>query len=242
MVGDLYREKILPYKDKKKNSFAKNTLFFKLPFNFNYLNSEKIFNDSFKLISRSNFLESIKLKLVYTMQPNLSSLFVHNFKLLSNNSYSYSKCLNQNCKICLFSNENYFINLGGFYLPILSNSNCESENLVYIINCRLCNFFYVGQTKKIKRRMRDHLNSCFFNNTFSSNCKGISKHFNKPGHNLYKDFNFFIFRDKLTELYLRLSIETQLITLFKRLEIKLMNDFIPDEYVFKSHPQLFIEN
>ena len=90
--------------------------------------------------------------------------------------------------------------------------------------------------------MRDHLNSCFFNNTFSSNCKGISKHFNKPGHNLYKDFNFFIFRDKLTELYLRLSIETQLITLFKRLEIKLMNDFIPDEYFFKSHPQLFIEN
>ena len=64
--------------------------------------------------------------------------------------------------------------------------------MVYIINFRLCNYYYVGQTKKIKRRMRDHLNTCFFNNTFGGNCHGVSEHFNKPGHKLEKDFNFTI--------------------------------------------------
>ena len=52
MVGDLDREKILPYKDKKKNSFANNYLFLKLQLNVNYLNLEKIFNDSFKFYKR----------------------------------------------------------------------------------------------------------------------------------------------------------------------------------------------
>ena len=206
------------------------------------MNLEKIFNDSFKRISASNFLENVKLKLIYTMQPNLSSLFVHNFKLLSTNSYNFSKCSKQNCKICPYSNLNCFIVLNGFYLPILNDSNCESENLVYIINCRLCNYYYVGQTKKIKRRMRDHLNTCFFNNTFGGNCHGVSEHFNKPGHKLEKDFNFYIFRKNIEEIHFRLSIETQLITLFKRLNIKLMNDLIKDEYFFKSHPPLFFEN
>ena len=242
MVGSLDREDILPYRDKKFNDYTKNTIFFKLPFNFNYLNLEKLFNDSFKLVSKSNFLENFKLKLIYTMQPNLSSLFVHNFKLLSSNSYNFSRCSNHYCLICPYSNSNCFIILNGFYLPILSNSNCESENLIYIINCRLCNFYYVGQTKRIKRRMRDHLNFCIFDNTFNSSCRVVSWHFNKHRHNLNKDFNFFIFRENITELHLRLSIETQLITLFNRLRVKLMNDFIPDEYFFKNHPQLFIEN
>ena len=90
--------------------------------------------------------------------------------------------------------------------------------------------------------MRDHLNLCIFDNAFRSSCRVVSWHFNKHGHKLNKDFNFYIFRDNITELHLRLSIETQLITLFKRLGVKLMNDLIPDEYYFKSHPQLFIEN
>ena len=240
MVGSLDRDSILPYRDKRLNDFSKNTIFFKLPFNFNYLNLEKIFNDTFKSIAKSSFLENIKLKLIYTMQPNLSSLFVHNFKPLASDFYSFSKCSNQKCSICPYSNSNCFINLNGFYLPILSNSNCESENLIYIINCRLCNFYYVGQTKRIKRRMRDHLNFCIFDNTFNSSCRVVSWHFNKHGHKLNKDFNFYIFRDNITELHFRLSIETQLITLFKRLGVKLMNDLIPDEYYFKSHPQLVI--
>ena len=43
MVGSLDRDSILPYRDKRLNDFSKNTIFLKLPFNFNYLNLEKIF-------------------------------------------------------------------------------------------------------------------------------------------------------------------------------------------------------
>ena len=63
-----------------------------------------------------------------------------------------------NCKICDFTERIKFLNLKDFYLPILSNNNCESINSIYIIKCMKCkDFYYIGQTKHTKIRIKQHI-------------------------------------------------------------------------------------
>jgi len=59
--------------------------FFKFPFDFNFLNYEKIIYNSFNNIkSKYDYLENKYLKIVNYMQPNLSRLLVHSFPLEMN--------------------------------------------------------------------------------------------------------------------------------------------------------------
>lgn len=239
MVGDLDRNSILDYKEKNKDEFSKKNLFYLMPFNFNVLNLEKTFYDSFKAISKSSLLSDFKFKLIYSMQPNLGSIFIHDFKIPSLNNFSFKKCKDLKCEICPYSNSSYFINLNNFLLPILSNSSCKSENCIYLLNCKLCESYYVGQTKRLKRRIRDHLNTIYFNNSFGSNCKCVSNHFKQPRHNYSKHFQFFVFNVNIVELKFRLNIESQLIHLLRFLNINLINDFIPDFYKTNLQLKLF---
>ena len=78
MVGNLDRLSLLPYKE-KSNIFTKNNIFLKLPFNFNILNLSEILSFSLKNITLNNILLTLKLRLLNFMEPNLSSIMVHNF-------------------------------------------------------------------------------------------------------------------------------------------------------------------
>ena len=239
MVGSLDRQSLIPYKTDSKD-YSENSIFFNLPFNFNILNCKKIIFDSFKTISNCDLFSKIKFKFINSIQPNLSSLLVHNFKLEPLNYHFYTKCKNQSCKVCSYASLNYFINIKNFIFPILSNSSCSSVNVIYIISCRLCNSYYVGQTKYLKKRISEHLNTCIFNNSFGGNCKGVMNHFNKNGHNLEKNFCFYVFRTNIEHLYERLDIEAQLINILKILKVKIMNDLIPSIKNFKYLTSIFV--
>ena len=54
-------------------------------------------------------------------------------------------------------------------------------------------------------------------------------HFNQADHSV-KNIKFFIFKDQLEELNNRLNLELQLIHLFLKLEIPLLNEKIPSIY------------
>ncbi len=239
MVGTLDRESLIPYKP-KDDSFSKNTIFFKLPFNFNTLNLERAFSDSFSKISNSDFLLNQKLKLIFSMQPNLSSIFVHNFKLLPTNTFNFKICSRVSCKVCPYSDSNPFIQLNNFILPILSNTSCRSLNVVYVIFCRQCNFYYIGQTKRLSKRIREHVLNCFLNDALGGNCSSVFPHFNLPKHHLKTDFRFMVFRSNIDDLHTRLNIEAQLIYLFKILGLNILNNFIPDLYKYKTLHPLFV--
>ncbi|XP_059176529.1 uncharacterized protein LOC131956122 [Physella acuta] len=74
-------------------------------------------------------------------------------------------------------------------LKIKNHFNCESRNVVYVIQCRRCNIFYIGQTgKRLFDRVSQHLRS--INN---EDGLPVAKHFNKSGHDLKKDFCIFLF-------------------------------------------------
>jgi hypothetical protein len=94
------------------------------------------------------------------------------------------KACSLNCKICLMQNYNADIKdqLGCHYkyLPF----DCKAKYVVYIIQCQHCNVVYVGQTRgQLKCRISAHLSNIRkFKNT------SMARHFNSPGHIVWRDF------------------------------------------------------
>ena len=239
MVAKLDRDKIIPYKKRQIKFDFSNKLFFKLPFNFNYLNVEKIFLNYFK---DSNifceFLNNYKLKLINSISPNISRIFIHNFKIFKPTCFKFIKCNNSNCKHCAFADCNSFIKLKNkFYFPILRNTTCRSINLLYILYCNSCFHYYIGQTKDFRKRFNKHKRNIRLNIQDGKTNKLVN-HFILPNHSL-SNLNFFIFKDGISDLDDRLNQELQLIHLFLKLDIPLLNEKIPNIYIHKKHSILF---
>ena len=243
MVGDLNRDKLIPYKSKQNNFDFFEKIFFKLPFSFNYLNVEKFFynynkdSDCF-----SSFFENYRVKLLYSMNSNLSKLLIHNFKTDKHAAFKYHKCQKTSCKHCPFSNTSQYIKLNNFFLPIMCNSSCKSVNIIYILYCSKCFHYYIGETINFKERFNKHKRNILINNTEIDEAfnDGVSlvKHFQKD-HYFKTDLKFFIFKTNITDKNDRLNIETQLMHLFLKLNIPILNDKIPDMFLYKKQIYLF---
>jgi len=67
----------------------------------------------------------------------------------------------------------------------------------------------------------------------------VSIHFNLKGHNFLFHFNFFVLRCDIVDLDERLNIENFTINLFTKLNVKIINDYIPDIRNFKK---VFLKN
>ncbi len=244
MVSDLNREQILPYKQKVSSFDYFENLFFKLPFSFNYLNVEKFFHNYNKNSDYfSSFLNYYNVKLIYSMDNNLSKIFTHNFKVNNPTSFKYSKCQKTSCKHCYFANTSPYIKLNNFYLPIMCNSNCKNLNIIYIIYCKTCPHLYIGQTNNLRNRFNKHKRNILLNilSIDSDLNDGINvvKHFNQIGHTLNNNFGFYVFKNNIQELNDRLNIENQLQHLCLTLNIPLLNDRIADKYLYKNQIYLF---
>ena len=233
MISNLDRTKIISYNlnKKSKNFDFANNLFFKLPFNFNYINLERFFS---KYIVISNDLfQNTKFKLLNSINPSISSIFIHDFKIKKPTFFCYKKCSKFSCKICCFANTNSFLKLtNSFYLPIMRNSNCHSLNIIYIIYCKSCFFFYIGQTNNLRNRFNRHKRNIQLNIQDDETVK-LVKHFNLPDHFL-KNFSFFIFKTDIEILLDRLIQELFLCHLFSKLEIPILNDRLPKVDHFKK--------
>ena len=94
-------------------------------------------------------------------------------------------------------------------MPVLDNSNCKSENCIYIIFCGLCNAFYIGQTINLKDRVYNHI-YCIknFKPYLLEDFKCVSLHFNLKFHNYKKHLSFFVIKNNINSLNLRLYIES----------------------------------
>jgi hypothetical protein len=227
MVADLDRNTLIPYRVKPNIEFY-NDIFCSISFNFNYLNIEQAFVASLDRVKSNNCLMNSKFKLLYFIPNNISALLIHNFKLNNFNKYSYRVCNRANCLTCIFSQPKcYYIDLNGFYLPLMSFSNCESINVIYILKCTLCVAYYIGQTKCLKRRITEHRRSCNVLKELTQNCICVHKHFIQNGHDYINHLRFYVFKCSIDNLNDRLAIEAQLINIFKALKCNIINDFIP---------------
>ena len=100
-------------------------------------------------------------------------------------------CKNKNCRYCPKINRIGHIsnNRKSKNYWTYTNVNCESNNLVYCIECQICKIKYVGQTgNTIKERFRNH----FYLISKKSDSHQVSKHFNSAGHNGLADISIHI--------------------------------------------------
>ena len=175
------------------------------------------------------------------MNKNLNALILHGLKL----DYSQlvvnrsSRCKNAACKTCPFVNSSPFINLNGIILPLFYDGNCQTTNVIYVIKCSLCEYFYIGETgRTVGRRMREHLNS-IINFAFHKNyhSKPVALHFAFAPHKL-EHFSFFIL-NKFEDESHRKNTETELIYLFSQLNVNLINTNISKIYFSKKYEKIF---
>jgi hypothetical protein len=242
-ISKLDRNEIIKYKIRNNNNFMnsnfKKTFFIKYYFDNNYNFIKRILNQSYiDNFSSFSFYKDTKLFAINILFPNLGTIFCHNFKSPNFKKFYCKKCNTVNCITCKFiNNNNSNISLKPYFnngLPILSDSNCNSTNVVYFIFCKLCFSFYIGHTSKtIKTRIKQHLYNIKYCVPFidSKSCVGL--HFNLKNHNYLKHFSFYIFNINLDK-FERLNYETFFINLFIKCKINLINDFIPNLYNRKN--------
>ena len=227
MVLDLDRSKLLEYKV-RDNSKPNNIIFFKNQFNKNVINYKNIFKKAFDSFINSNEkFKPLKLQVINKMNFNLGSIFIHNFNFKTSYKNSFSKCKKIFCSTCYFFSSDYFIEITrNYFLPVFDNSDCNSENCIYIIKCSLCDVYYIGQTNNIKNRVYNHIYDIKKFEKYEKNTnKVVALHFNLKGHRLNRDIFFYIIKKDIVPEQRRLMYESFFIILFNKLNIKIINEY-----------------
>ena len=91
------------------------------------------------------------------------------------------KCGNW-CTACPYIKEGKSVKINGQKTwKINRNVNCESTNIVYLIECSKCSERYIGESyRSLKSRLADHRG--YINQDLVDTATGA--HFHTPGHNL----------------------------------------------------------
>ena len=82
-----------------------------------------------------------------------------------------------------FIREGKFVKSKNFTWQIRKKLNCESSNVIYMIECSIENFKqqYIGETERnVRKRILDHVG--YVKNKIVSKATGF--HFNLPGHSI----------------------------------------------------------
>ena len=81
-----------------------------------------------------------------------------NLHLYSGWSHGFHSC--QKCNVCPFAVTRSHVYLNNFHFRIVGNYECSSDNIIYVIYCKQCNKFYIGQTENtVHHRISEHLNN-----------------------------------------------------------------------------------
>ena len=236
-ISKIKRDILLPYKP-KSDKFDEKNIFFKFPFDLSTINIKTALKTAYNSIANNQSLLNYKFTPISNMQPNLSSLFIHEFKMFNTSKFGFKRCTQRSCTLCKFSNSDPYIVINDFYLPIMADSNCRSKNILYILSCSKCKTYYIGQSISANKRLKSHIRAIRLNKT-SSNCVCVHRHFNSFDHDTLKDFTFNIFNVDIDNKFKRLALETQLIHLFIKLGVVLINDKIPNLYYWYLNVNLF---
>ena len=227
-IGKIERESLLPYKEKSKFIKSEKLIYFGTEFNKSVANFNKEVSDSFNTIFKNhNLFYDYKLRLYNSMANNINTIFVHNNKM--NFFKNTISCFKANCSTCKFVCSNYYVYLkNNFVIPIQSKASCNSSNIVYIIRCSLCQEFYIGQSSKNARiRINQHIRSIMNFKPYVNYTSEVGHHFNLKGHNFKRDFQYFVFKDNISDKHSRLSIENDLIHIVQQFNPPIINRFIP---------------
>jgi hypothetical protein len=133
---------------------------------------------------QTSHLKSENLTVAFKRPKNLRDILVHS---RMNNPYQENglfKCNKKGCSLCPFvADSNKFNDShGNKTYQTKGHFTCNSDHVIYILECKKCKKAYVGQTSKtIRERIYRHtydIRRGILNNT------AVSRHFNQPDHNI----------------------------------------------------------
>jgi hypothetical protein len=119
--------------------------------------------------------KNIRNHIIRAQVPKLSK---YNKRIIN----GMKKC-GQNCTACPYIKEGKLLKIGSTEWKINRQVNCNSFNIIYIIQClkENCRLNYIGQSgQMLKKRLQQHRG--YVINNVSSQATGA--HFNLPGHSL----------------------------------------------------------
>ena len=141
------------------------------------------------MVNMDNYLKEVfpyPPMLAYKRPNNIKS-FLIKAKVFNNKNRTSQRVLNgmkkctKQCPICPYVNEGKSIQSDNFTWFIRKNLNCQSKNVIYMIECNLdkCKQRYIGESeRRLTLRISEHLG--YIRNKIYSKNTGF--HFNQPGH------------------------------------------------------------
>ena len=236
-ISKIDRNKLLPYKCKNDNFLNSNSFNLFMKFDINNHTFKNILYYTYNEICKHHsILNNKKIMIVNRIKTNIGSMLIHGFKFDKIKKFLYKKCFNANCRVCKFSSNYHYLHLYNLFLPFQNNSSCNSNGFNYILICNKCKCYYIGESfRTVKERISEHLNdinnykiskTTDIINTIIDDDKwsNVAKHFNEKDHNIDEHFKFCIFDSNVINDECRLSIETDLINIFKSFNLKILND------------------
>ena len=135
-------------------------------------------------------------KIAYRRPKNLRDLLVRariktDDEVSEQEPIRFGNCNNPRCRYCpkIVRHGRITNTAGKKYFWTYTNVNCNSNNLVYCLECKVCRIKYVGQTKNtIKQRFQQH----FYLISKKSQAHYVSKHFNGADHNGIQDVSIYV--------------------------------------------------
>ena len=110
------------------------------------------------------------------------------------------------CNSCIYEKDGYINPCTSFNFKLANGKtiiwsytkyfNCDSKNVLYILICRNCDEFYIGQTQNFKQRIRKHKSDIKHPN--NSTCKRCTNHIRvctKGKEPFFKIYPFYYIND-----------------------------------------------
>lgn len=145
-------------------------------------NLTNILRKHFNILQQSDKLSTlfpVPPRVVYRRGRNLKDVLVHS-KCSASQNFGCQPCGKSRCQVCEHIERTTQIKSARseFSFKINATLNCDTENVVYVLRCNLCNMDYIGQTSTPFRirfnNHKSHVNSLPH--------LPFSRHMNLPDH------------------------------------------------------------
>ena len=116
--------------------------------------------------NKSLLLKEEKMKTIFSSKsflkskrqsPNLKKILTKaKFSKHSEMHFEVTKCNEPRCGLCKYLKEGSTFDFKGQKFSVTSNMDCTVRNVIYVIKCRRCEKYYIGETTNLRNRVTLH--------------------------------------------------------------------------------------
>ena len=164
---------------KTRNQDTAQPIIYVTKFNPNGPDINKILQDNKNTLLNHPHTEQLQNFMVAYRRPkNLRDILVHSKLTEKTNTSGTYRC--RNCNICQYVKEGPFFYANQIRYRTTGCINCNTDYIIYMIECRQCQLKYIGQTSKnIRTRIYQHLRDIINHSNTS-----VAQHFTSQRHTL----------------------------------------------------------